>query len=196
MGQRDDLYKLEGMIEFNEAYVLISTPEEPQKALKRGRGSQKKRAVAVMAESTILESPETDEQEKHVRYFNMKMMQDYKAEGVDGLLQGSLVGKNIVFSDKSTSYVNIADYVDVHISVVSDQQVAQNTLKWVHIAISNLKCNLLEVYHKIKGEFLQSYLNEFVTNSMEGTLGRESLIDLLLPLFMPTRTLTDKQKEE
>ncbi|MFT4805262.1 MAG: hypothetical protein ACI9YE_002478 [Psychroserpens sp.] len=137
--------------------VSVSTPEEQQK----GRGSQKKRAVAIMAESAILENPETSEQEKHVPHFKMKMMQGHKAEGVDGLLQESLVGKNIVFSDKSTSYVNIADYVDVHISVVSNQQAAQNTLKWGHIAISNLKRNLLGVYHKIKGEFLQSYLNEF-----------------------------------
>ncbi|MFT4805268.1 MAG: FlaG/FlaF family flagellin (archaellin) [Psychroserpens sp.] len=80
-----------------------------------------------MAESTILENPETGDQEKHVPHFKMKMMQDHKAEGVDGLLQESLAGKNIVFSDKSTSYVNIADYVDVHISVVSDQQSTKNT---------------------------------------------------------------------
>lgn len=160
MGQRDDLYKLEGMIEFDEAYVSVATPEE-QQGLKRGRGSQKKSGVAVMAESTVLEDPETGEQEKHVRYFKMKVMQDHKAEGVDNLLQESLAGKNIVFSDKSTSYVNIAEYVDVHISVVSDKQATKNTLKWVHIAISNLKRNLLGVYHKIKGEFLQNYLNEF-----------------------------------
>ncbi|MFT6216583.1 MAG: hypothetical protein ACJAS3_002996 [Roseivirga sp.] len=69
-----------------EAYVSVSTPEEQQKELKRGRGSQKKRNVAVMAESTILENPETGEQEKHVPYFKMKMMQDHKAESVDGLL--------------------------------------------------------------------------------------------------------------
>ncbi|MFT7157673.1 MAG: hypothetical protein ACI8Q1_002696 [Parvicella sp.] len=71
-----------------------------------------------MAESTILESPETAEQEKHVPYFKMNMMQDHKAEGMDGLLQESLAGKNIVLSNKSTSYSNMADYVDVHISVV------------------------------------------------------------------------------
>jgi hypothetical protein len=161
MGQRDDLYKLEGMIEFDEAYVSVATPEEQQKALKRGRGSQKKGDVAVMAESTILEDLQTGKQERHVRYFKMKVMQNHKAEGVDSLLQESLAGKNIVFSDKSTSYVNIADYVDVHISVVSDKQATKNTLKWVHIAIANLKRNLLGVYHKIKGEFLQNYLNEF-----------------------------------
>jgi len=161
MGQRDDLYKLEGMIEFDGAYVSVATPEEEQKELKRGRGSQKKGDIAVMAESTVLEDVQSGKQEKHVRYFKMKVMQDHGAEGVDSLLQGSLAGKNIVFSDKSTSYVNISEYVDVHISVVSDKFTTKNTLKWVHIAIANLKRNLLGVYHKIKGEYLQNYLNEF-----------------------------------
>lgn len=35
------------------------------------------------------------------------------------------------------------------------------TLKWVHIAISNVKRNLLGIYHKIKGKYLQLYLDEF-----------------------------------
>jgi hypothetical protein len=50
-----------------------------------------------MAESAILENPETSEQEKHVPHFKMKMMQDHKAEGVDGLLKESLVGKKHCF---------------------------------------------------------------------------------------------------
>ena len=35
------------------------------------------------------------------------------------------------------------------------------TLKWVHIAINNAKFNLLGVYHKVKGKYLQLYLDEF-----------------------------------
>jgi len=34
-------------------------------------------------------------------------------------------------------------------------------LKWVHIAISNAKRTLLGIYHKIKGMYLQNYLDEF-----------------------------------
>lgn len=44
----------------------------------------------------------------------------------------------------------------------STPEVTKETLKWVHIAISNAKRNFLGVYHKIKGENLQRYLNEFV----------------------------------
>jgi hypothetical protein len=66
-----------------------------------------------------------------------------------------------VFSDKSTSYVDISDFVELQMTEKSDKQTTAETLKWVHIAISNAKRNLLGNYHEIKGKCLQLYLNEF-----------------------------------
>ena len=43
----------------------------------------------------------------------------------------------------------------------SDKKVTKTTIKWVHIEISNPKRTLLGVFHKIKGKYLQLYLNEF-----------------------------------
>lgn len=42
-----------------------------------------------------------------------------------------------------------------------DNNLTKTTLKWVHIAISNAKRKLLGVFHKIKGKYLQLYLNKF-----------------------------------
>ena len=44
----------------------------------------------------------------------------------------------------------------------SDKETTKETLKWVHITISNAKRNLLGNFHKIKRKYLQLYLNEFV----------------------------------
>ncbi|WP_031532056.1 transposase, partial [Bacteroides sp. Ga6A1] len=38
---------------------------------------------------------------------------------------------------------------------------APKVLPWVHIAISNAKSLFTDMYHGIKEEFLQEYLNEF-----------------------------------
>jgi hypothetical protein len=82
-------------------------------------------------------------------------------EEVDEFLDEILDDMTIVFSDRSTSYVNISDYVQVHVTEKSTEQTTKTTLQWVHIAISNAKRTLLGIYHKIKGKYLQLYLDEF-----------------------------------
>jgi hypothetical protein len=161
MGQRDKQYNLEGMIEFDEGYFSTETSKREKQNLKRGRGSQKKTNVAVMAESTQLEDIDTGKTSKHCRYFKMRVMESHNSDEIDQVAAESFDEKSIVFSDKSTSYVNISEYVDVHVSEKSTRETTVKTLPWVHIAISNAKRTLLGIYHKIKGKYLQLYLDEF-----------------------------------
>lgn len=116
-----------------------------------------------MAKSTILEDIETGKTERQVRYFKAKVLTDQKVQGTDRTLQQAIADDDsIVFTDKSTSYVNLADYVDIHISEKSTGQTTKETLKWVHIVISNAKRNFVGTYHEIKAKYLQPYLNEFI----------------------------------
>ena len=159
MGKRDSLYTLKGMIEMDEGYFETATPEGTK--LKRGKGSQKQQNVAVLAESTPLEDMHTGKKSKHCGYFKMQVLNSHKAGSINDTLVNNIHDSSIVFTDKSTSYVDIADYVEVHISEVSNEVTTSTTLKWVHIAIANAKRMLLGIYHKIKGAYLQNYLNEF-----------------------------------
>lgn len=162
MGNRDARYTLEGMVEMDEGYFTVESSEVEQDRGIRGRGAVGKRNVAIMAESTPLEDLHTGKKSSQCRYFKAKVLSGHSAEQINDTIAGSIDEKSIVFTDKSTSYVDIADYVELHITEKSDKQTTKQTLKWVHITISNAKRNLLGNYHKIKGKYLQLYLNEFV----------------------------------
>lgn len=117
MGERDDRYILEGMIEADEVYFTIEASKIEHGAQKPGRGSKTKSNVMIMAERTVLEDIDTGKVERQCRYFKAKVLTDHKMEGTDQTLQKAIDNdESIVFTDKSTSYVNIADYVDMHIS--------------------------------------------------------------------------------
>jgi len=162
MGNRDARYTLEGMIEMDEGYFTVETSEVEKSKGRRGRGAVGKSNVAILAESTPLEDPETGKKSRQCRYFKAKVLTDHKADEINQTVQDSIDEKSIVFTDKSTSYVDIADYVELHITEKSSKDTTKDTLRWVHITISNAKRNLLGNYHKIKGKYLQLYLNEFV----------------------------------
>lgn len=179
MGEREDRYTLEGMVEADEGYFTIQASPQEHVTQKAGRGSKTKRNVMVMAESTPLENLDNKTKSSQCGYFKAKVLTDHKVDGVNKTIQEYLDEKSIVFTDKSTSYVDISDFVELHITEKSSKETTKETLKWVHIFISNAKRNFLGNYHKIKGKYLQLYLNEFVYKLNRRYFG-EKIFDRLI----------------
>lgn len=162
MGKRDEQYVLAGAIELDEGFFSTEIPKEKkQEKLKRGRGSQKKTKVLVMAESQMIESPKEGKKPKRVGYLKMKVIDDLKAKTIDEVVQNSVSEKSTLHTDDSTSYVNLHGFVESRQSEVIPKDKIGEKLPWVHIAISNAKRQLLNSYHNVKPEFLQAYLDEF-----------------------------------
>jgi len=162
MGKRDGEYILAGRIELDEGYFATEiSDDEKGEPLKRGRGSQKKSKVLVMAESEFVESPKNGQKPKRVGYLKMKVIEDLKSETINKLVDSLANEASQVDTDDSTSYVDLKKYIPIHNSQVIPKEKVGEILPWVHIAISNAKRHLLNSYHNIKPEFLQNYLDEF-----------------------------------
>ena len=178
MGKRDDEYKLEDMVEYDEGYVTKSTSAKQKQNLSRGRGTQQKATVAVMAESTILEDLKTGDLTKSCRYFKMKKIKNLKAKTAEKLIKDFVDKDAVIQSDSSTTYAKFEDFLKVHVSEISSTKEGKFTLKWVHTAISNLKSDLRK-YRMISERKLQNYLDEFCYKLNRRYFG-EKLFDRLV----------------
>ena len=65
-----------------------------------------------------------------------------------------------------------------HSQVIPKEQIGK-VLPWVHIAISNAKRTILDIFHDVKPEYLQSYLNEFCYK-FNRRYSRETLFESML----------------
>lgn len=162
MGNRESRYTLEGMIEMDEGFFTVSSSEIAKSKGIRGKGAVGKANVAILAESTPIEDIDTGKQSRQARYFKAKVLDSHNSEAINEMVKESIDETSIVFTDKSKSYVDIADFVELHVTEKSDKNTTKTSLKWVHLTISNAKRNLLGNYHKIKRKYLQLYLNEFI----------------------------------
>ena len=159
MGKRDGEYVLAGRIELDEGYFSTEIPEEQKnEPIKRGRGSQRKSKVLVMAESEMVEPKKKGQKAKRVGYLKMRVIEDLKSETITELVKGLASDAKEIDTDDSTSYVDLKDFVPKHNAQVIPKE---KVLPWVHIAISNAKRLLINTFHDIKPEYLQNYLDEF-----------------------------------
>ena len=181
MGKRDEQYSLSDVIELDEGFFTTEISEdEKEKSLKRGRGSQKKSKVLVMAESMPIEDKTTNKgKPRKVGHIKMIVIGDLKSETITPLVEMNVSNESIIDSDHSTSYGKFKDIVKEHRPQIIPKTEIGKVLPWVHIAISNAKRMLLDIYHDIKPEYLQSYLNEFCYKFNRRYFG-EALFDRLM----------------
>ncbi len=162
MGKRDARYTVSGMVEVDDGFFSTVMPEsEKDKPLKRVHGSQKKTKVLVMDE--VAEGNPTSPSDKptKVRHIKMMVINNLKSETIDGKVRMHVNADSIISTDDSRSYTNFKSLVREHLHQVIEPNQVGKVPPWVHIAISNAKRLLLDVYHDITPEYLQNYLNEF-----------------------------------
>ena len=162
MGKRDNKYQLSGQMELDDAFFSTEIPQDQKdKPMKRGRGSQSKSKVLVMAESTFVDAPKKGHKPKSVKHIKMRVINDLKSNTITNIVKEQVEKSAQLITDDSTSYFKLKEHVQSHEATVVKPDMIPILLPWVHIAISNAKRLLLDVHHKLKNEYLQYYLNEY-----------------------------------
>ena len=162
MGKKDDEYKLNGEIEIDEAFFTTVNKIPEDEVIKRGRGSQKKTAVLVMAESE--ENPlQTKKYKKsrRCRYFKMNVIEDQSSEKINERVAESVQPSSKIITDNYKGYYKLYSVVKNHKAITVPSKSAEKMLPWVHTSTANAKRGLLATYHRVDGVYLQNYLNEF-----------------------------------
>lgn len=163
MGQRDTKYQLTGTIELDEGYFTTDNSEsqKSKEHLKRGIGSERKSKVLVMVESEVSESPKKGQKSRKCGHLKMKVMENLKSGTFEKEVKESVDSNATVIMDDFRSHSGVAKAVRNTDQKVVPGKDAPKVLPWVHVAISNAKSLFTDMYHGVKDEFLQEYLNEF-----------------------------------
>lgn len=159
MGLTDLKKPLVGSVSIDDIYISTYTSTQERMELKRGKGSQKKSKVTLMVESVPLEI--NGKQEMYMGKVKMEVNESESSENLDQIAQSNIEKNTVIFSDKSTGYVNLKTYFEENIQELSMTFESKFDMKWINITTSNLKRNLLGIYHVIKTKYLQFYLDEF-----------------------------------
>jgi transposase-like protein len=170
MGHRDSLYRLQDLIEIDDALV------GGRRSGKRGRGAEGKSPVLVAVEN----------RGQRAGYIAMQQVSAVTKKSVAKFVQHHLPPGQLVRSDALASLVEIGK-TQHHTARVTPPDQAEEWLPWVHIAIGNLKAFLLGTYHGVSSKYLQEYLNEFCYRFNRRTWEAE------LPLRLLNACLTHTQ---
>lgn len=164
MGCRDAEYTLGSEVELDDAFFeTVSITRDKIEPLKRGRGSEKQTTVLVIVESKTIDDERLSAQyskKQELGFVKMKVIESLKKEVITKNVEKTTDIGSMIRTDGSNSYNDLHKKYDHRPSVVPKKE-ASKALPWVHTVISNAKRLLLNTYHRIDDDFLQSYLNEY-----------------------------------
>lgn len=189
MGKRDDLYTLWGGIEADESYysTRYSVQENEftnqQEELKRGKGSQRKTAVMVMASYVKMSPAELIKQkgtlQSKPKFIKMKVVEDGTAKELKNTAEANVSSDSNFKTDKAKSYRKAFEgfkHLEMYDMSMFD---SEKILPWVNKAITNSKNLIKAMHHGVESKYLQNYLNEFCYKYNRRHFG-ESLFNRLL----------------
>jgi transposase-like protein len=139
---------LAGLVEVDETSLSFRTKDDPV-AARPGRAHEGKLLVAGAVEI----------RGKGPGRVRLAMIGDYSAATLNAFITCNVVGGSTVVSDGWSGYAKLKEVK--HDPRVIGDAPAHSVLPWIHRVFANAKRWALGVYHGLRREHLQAYLDEF-----------------------------------
>lgn len=146
MADRNERYKLAGLIEMDDAFFGGRRLE------KRGRGADHKAPVLVAAENRG-ETP---------GFASMDVVERIDEDSVRGVARKRIRAQQTIRTDGYSSFTTLSKEGFAHEKLlVGSPGLAAEKFPWVHTVVSNLKSSLLGIHHGVGLKHLHRYLAEY-----------------------------------
>jgi len=144
MADRDSIYKLRKLIEFDDAYI------GGKKTGKRGRGAEGKKPILVAVET----------RNEKAGFMAVEAVDTISKETVREFLKNHLEPGQTVRTDAFPALNSVNEMHNHQKKIVPAEEVSE-WLPLVHVVIGNLKKFLNSTFHGVSFKYLQEYLDEF-----------------------------------
>ena len=146
MGNRDESYTLNGIVELDDAFFGGSSPGG-----KRGRGTDK---TAVLVSVSLTDSGKP-------RYAKIEIVENVDGGAVTKFAKNNILSGSEVRTDGYSTYSVLKDNGYTLIKKNFNPEKYPKYLHWTHIIISNVKAFINGTFHGLDSIHLQRYLDEF-----------------------------------
>lgn len=166
MGKRDEKYELSGDVEMDDAFVTVikemKLKDTGQVERKRGRGSERKISILVMASTQKIKKPKKGRPNSLPKYFKMVVAEELTRDAINETAFCNINSRSKIKTDGYSSFTDLKKFMKKHISTVVPAKQAHIALPWVHTCIGNFKRFVNGILHHVSDVYLQNYLDEFV----------------------------------
>ncbi len=144
MDDRDSIYRLENLIEFDDAYIGGKRPG------KLGRGAAGKKPILVAVET----------REEKAGFMAVEAVDVISKETIREFFQNHMEPGQVIRTDAFPALKPVKEMHDYQKKVIPAEE-ASKWLPLVHVVIGNLKKFLNGTFHGVSSKYLQEYLDEF-----------------------------------
>ena len=190
MSDRNQGYRLSGLVEVDEGYVGGEEHGEGR----RGRGTRGVRTKSVVAVAVERRGPGKPGKKPVPGFAALEVIPDAATETLEKFLAGKVKPGSHILSDGWHGYRRLKQKGFEHTATAISKQndPAHELFPWVHITLSNLKRFLLGTHHKVEQKHLKHYVAEFNYRLNRRTMEPDLMVRLLRACIC-TQTITYKQ---